>query len=60
MSEYRPEAYQDARVFLDVLNRHRRKMTTDTYLGIKSMALRGDLSVAMTLLRLVLEGKVKA
>ena len=60
MSEYRPEAYQDARVFLDVLNRHRRKMTTDTYLGIKSMALRGDLSVAMTWLRLVQEGKVKA
>ena len=47
-------------MFLDVLNRHRRKMTTDTYLGIKSMALRGDLSVAMTWLRLVLEGKVKA
>ena len=60
MSEYRPEAYQDARVFLDVLNKHRKRMATDTYLGIKSMALRGDLSVAMTCLRLVLEGKVKA
>ena len=59
MNEYKPEAYQDARVFLDVLNKHRKRMTTDTYLGIKSMALRGDLSVAMTCLRLLLEEKVK-
>ena len=59
MNEYKPEAYQDARVFLDALNKHRKRMTTDTYLGIKHMALRGHLSDAMTWLRLVLEGKVK-
>ena len=59
MREFTPEEYRNAKPVLDRLNSHRGRLSTDTYLGIKHMALRGHLSDAMTWLRLVLEGKVK-
>ena len=54
MRQYTPEEYRAAKPFLDRLNTHRDRLTTDEYLGMKAMALRGNLSGAMEWLRMAL------
>lgn len=44
---YTPAAYRRAHVFLDELNRRRRKLTRQQYLTIKGQALSGDIDGAV-------------
>ena len=59
MKEFTPGAYRAAKPFLDRLNSHRDRMSSETYLSIKSLALHGHTTIAKQWLRLVLEKKVK-
>lgn len=58
MRDYSPEEYQRAKPFLDRLNSHRGRLPLDVYMGMKAMALRGNISGALEWLRMELDRKV--